>query len=112
MRKQHAAFFSGLSIILEQDAFVAGFSTTQYRIYRKAGNVMAYLLADSYHTPHTGPGMIKGEFIQHFVKSFKKEFYAEDTLLLSQAFAARSYKAEEINNILRKVEWQQREPRR
>ena len=70
---------------------------------------MAYLLADSYHTPHTGPGMIKGEFIRYLVKSSKKEFFAEDALLLSQAFATRGYKAEEINTILKKVEWHQRD---
>jgi hypothetical protein len=104
--KQQAAFLD-LAINLEKDA--SGFTTIQYRIYRKPGNAMAYLLADSYHTPHTGPGMIKGEFIRYLVKSSKKEFFAEDALLLSQAFATRGYKAEEINTILKKVEWHQRD---
>ena len=44
--KQQAAFLD-LAINLEEDA--SGFSTIQYRIYRKPGNTMAYLLADRYH---------------------------------------------------------------
>jgi hypothetical protein len=54
--KQQAAFLD-LVINLEEDA--SGVFTIQYRIYRKVGNAMAYLLDDSYHTPHTGPGMIR-----------------------------------------------------
>ena len=65
--KQQAAVFLDLAINLEEDTL--GFFTIQYRIYRKAGNAMAYLLADSYHrdTPHTGPGIISDKGRIHLI---------------------------------------------
>jgi len=32
----------------------------EYRLFRKEGNTMAYLLAESYHPEHTMTGIVKG----------------------------------------------------
>ena len=57
-----------------------------YRIYRKPGNSLAYLCAESYHADHTAFGIVITELIRYLTKSSIREFYIEDAEMLYHAF--------------------------
>ena len=80
------ANFLDLTIEVERDEAMH-MTDMSYRIYRKPGNIMAYLQAGSFHPDHTSLGMIKGEFLRYLTKSSKYEFYLEDIRMLINAFS-------------------------
>lgn len=79
-----------------------------YRIYRKPGNAMTYLLASSFHPPHVFTAIIRGELIRYLTKTSREAFFIDDVEILRRAFTARGYKSSLFNEAQKEINWERR----
>ena len=96
------ALFSDLDIQVERNEAMH-VTSISYRIYRKPGNSMACLQAQSFHPDHTPLGMIKGDFLRYLTKSSKYGFYLVDIRMLMIAFFNRGFQRDVVVNIAEKI---------
>jgi hypothetical protein len=80
-------------------------TSIEYRLFRKPGNTMAYLLADSFHPAHTTTGIAKAEFLRILLKSSQRSFYLEDATHLYNAFRDRGYSERMLEQMMRLLDW-------
>ena len=83
--------FLDLQITVMQEVWPVARTRIDDRIYRKPGNTLAYLCADSYHASHTLYGIVIGELIRYLTQSSRREYYIQDTQMLYHAFRNRGY---------------------
>jgi len=67
--------FLDLQITVMQEVWPVARTRIDYRIYRKPGNTLAYLCADSYHASHGPYGIIIRELIRYLTKSSRRKYY-------------------------------------
>jgi len=101
--------FLDLQITVMQEVWPVARTRIDYRIYRKPGNTLAYLCADSYHASHAPYGMIVGELIRYFTKSSRREYYIQDAQMLYHAFRNRGYTHRMLIQRLGHLDWSKRE---
>jgi len=101
--------FLDLKITVIQEIWPLTRTRIDYRIYRKPGNTMAYLCADSYHASHTPYGIIIGELIRYLTKSSRREYYIQDAQMLYHAFKNRGYTHKMLIQGLGQLDWSKRE---
>lgn len=106
---QNRSDFWDLRIMISPEVFPFPRARIDYRIYRKPGNSLAYLCAESYHADHTAFGIVITELIRYLTKSSRREFYIEDAEMLYHAFRNRAYAHNMIKKGLTMIDWQKRE---
>jgi len=100
--------FLDLQITVMQEVWPVARTRIDYRIYRKPGNTLAYLCADSYHASHTSYGIIIGELIRYLTKSSRREYYIQDAQMLHHAFKTRGYTHKMLIQGLGHLDWSER----